>query len=376
MGAERPLRILCGRETQKSISESVHQLLKDQISALGLEAFYSVQETVIKGLNGTEFYFTGLRQQNVTSIKSFEGCDIAWVEEAQVVSKRSWTILTPTIRKPGSEIWVSFNPELDTDETYVRFVVNPPEDALVIPINYDDNPWFPDVLEKERLHMKATDPEEYENVWEGKPKTVVAGAIYKNEILKVYEDQRIRGVPYDPLLKVHTVWDLGWNDLMTISLVQRLNSEIRVIEYLEMNHTTLAECVAELETRKYRWGKDFIPHDGRAKNIQTGKSAEELLNALGRSVEIVEEIGVEQGIKAARLLFPRVYFDKDKAAGLVNRLKRYRRAINITTNEPGAPLHDENSHGADNFRYLAVIADKMKNESMKPINYPKQMSIA
>src|SRR5690606_19695553 len=125
-GAQRKLRILCTREVQKSIKDSVHSLLSDQIQAMGLGHIYQVLQTEIRGVNGTEFLFAGLSTQTVESIKSYEGVDICWVEEARAVSKRSWSILIPTIRKEGSEIWVSFNPELDTDETYVRFVVNPP----------------------------------------------------------------------------------------------------------------------------------------------------------------------------------------------------------------------------------------------------------
>ena len=151
LAASKQIRVLCARETQKSIQESVHKLLKDQIDLLGLNAFFDVQESKILGKNGSDFAFVGIRQQNITNIKSFEAVDICWVEEAQVVTKKSWDMLTPTIRKPGSEIWVTFNPELDTDETYERFVLNPPEESIVIECNYTDNPWFPNELEKERL---------------------------------------------------------------------------------------------------------------------------------------------------------------------------------------------------------------------------------
>lgn len=362
LGAEKKLRILCTREIQRTISESVHQLLRDQISAMGLDAFYSVTETSIVGQNGTQFLFAGLRQQDVAKIKSFEGVDIVWVEEAQVVTKKSWEILVPTIRKPGSEIWVTFNPELDTDETYQRFVAHPPEGAVVLKLTYADNEWFPAVLEQERLALKARDPEAYDNVWEGNCRSAVEGAIYAKEIRAAIEGRRIRPVPHDPLLKTHAIWDLGWNDAMTVIMAQRSSSEIRVIDYLEDSHRTYDSYVTEIEAKPYRWGKDFLPHDGKAKNAQTGMSPIEVLGKLGRDVQEIPNIGVEEGIKAARQVFPRVYFDEDKTGRLVHCLKRYRRAINQTTNEAGAPLHDEFSHGADAFRYLAVIADQMKNE--------------
>ena len=144
--ANEAIRVLCAREIQKSIKQSVHTLLNDQIQALGLGAFYEVLEAEIRGLNGSTFSFTGLATNTVESIKSFEGCDVVWVEEAQTVSKKSWDILIPTIRKPNSEIWVSFNPNIDTDDTYTRFVVNPPENAKVVKVNYTDNPWFQEGL--------------------------------------------------------------------------------------------------------------------------------------------------------------------------------------------------------------------------------------
>ena len=150
--SNKPLRILCAREVQRSIKQSVHTLLNDQIQALGLGPLYEVLETEIRSRSGSSFSFTGLATNTVESIKSFEGCDVVWIEEAQTVSKKSWDILIPTIRKPDSEIWVSFNPNIDTDDTYQRFVVEPPDNAKVVKVNYTDNPWFPEVLETERQH--------------------------------------------------------------------------------------------------------------------------------------------------------------------------------------------------------------------------------
>lgn len=363
LGTTRRLRMLCAREVQKSIKQSVHKLLKDQIEALNLGKFYQVLDTEIRGRNGTEFSFSGLSDQTADTIKSFEGVDICWVEEAQAISRKSWKILIPTIRKPGSQIFITFNPELDTDETYQRFVTEAPEDCLIVDMNYCDNPWFPDVLEQERLHAKATLPKaEYENIWEGKCMPAVVGAIYFEEISKAEEQGRICNVPYDPMLKVHVVFDLGWNDAMAISLVQRHGSELRIIDYIEDSHKTLDWYSAELRERRYNWGKVFLPHDGKHKNIQTGKSAQEAMQALGWDVAITPEMSVEEGIRAARMTFGRTYFDKTKAARLVQCLKRYRRSINQQTNEPGAPLHDEWSHGADDFRYVAINAEQMTNE--------------
>lgn len=350
----------------------MHKLLSDQIEAMGLGAFYEVQQTVIKGANGTEFLFSGLSDQTAESIKSFEGVDDVWVEEAQAVSKRSWDILIPTIRKEGSRITITLNPELDTDETYVRFIQSPPPDSVVVSINYCDNPWFPDVLEQERLHAKATMPAaDYDNIWEGKCKPAVSGAIYAGEIAESIEKGRICNVPYDPALKAHVIFDLGWNDSMSLILCQKHVSELRVIEYIEDRQKTLDWFSASLRDKKLNWGSLWLPHDGQHKDYKSGKSAQEIMEALGWTVEIVPNQAIEHGIRTARMAFPRIYFDKGKTERLVQCLRRYRRGIPTTTGEPGHPVHDEWSHGADAFRYLALVADRLSNDDWgKPLNYP------
>lgn len=167
----RKLRILCARELQVSIKDSVHKLLKDQIDVMGLTGFYDVQNTQILGTNGSEFIFSGLRM-NVTKIKSMEGVDIVWVEEAETVSADSWEVLIPTIRKKGSEIWASFNPNKASDPTYKKFVTEPPPGAVVVPIGWRDNPWFPGELRKEKDYLYRVDPDSASHVWGGKPRTI------------------------------------------------------------------------------------------------------------------------------------------------------------------------------------------------------------
>lgn len=369
-GATKRLRILCTREVQKSIKDSVHKLLEDQIEALGLSHFYEVFQTEIRGKNGTEFLFSGLSEQTALSIKSFEGVDKCWVEEAQGVTDRSWNILQPTIRKNDSEIWVSFNPDLDTDPTYVRFVENPPPGAIVEKVNYTDNPWFPAVLEAERIHALQTNPKDYGNIWEGTCKAAVDGAVYADEIAKAQEEKRVRNVPYDPALKVHVVWDLGWNDAMSLIMVQRLGSEIRVIDYIEDNQKTYDWYSATLRERKWNWGSLFLPHDGEHKNAQTGKSAKQVLEGLGWSVTTTPNMTIEDGIRQARMIFPRLYIDRDKCDRLLQCFKRYKRNVPIKTGEPAAPVHDAWSHGADAFRYLAINEGSMVNETYSvPLNY-------
>ena len=366
-GAQRPTRVLCTREVQKSIAQSVHQLLRDQIDALGLSAFYEVLATEIRGKNGTQFFFSGLSDMTAESLKSFEGVDVCWCEEAQAITRRSWDILIPTIRKDKSEIWVSFNPQLESDETYRRFVANPPPDCVSVEMNHSDNRRFPEVLERERLHAQETMREDdYAHIWEGKCRPAVEGAIYFDAMSKA--QNRIMAVPHDPLLKTHVVFDLGFNDAMAIILAQKVASEVRLIHYIEGNQRTLADYSAELKSLRLddepvNWGKLYLPHDGYAKRHQTGKMDAEILSALGWSVVKTPSATVEAGIKRARDVFSRVYFNKERTQRLIECLKRYRRSVNQTTNEPGQPLHDEFSHGADAFRYLALNVDSMSNDN-------------
>ena len=384
-GAERPLRILCVREVQKSIKDSVHQLLDDQIQRMGLGAFYDVLTSEIRGKNGTKIIFAGLSNLTAESIKSYEGVDIVWAEEAQAVTRRSWDILIPTIRKPGSEIWISFNPELDTDETWARFIENTPQDCHIEELSFDTNIWFPEVLEQERqeflrqVEKGSRSQAEYDNIWLGKCKPAVDGAIYPDECAAVLEKGRLCPVPYDPLLAVHTVWDIGWNDKMSIGVVQTSPGAVRVIDYIEDSHRTYDSYINELLDKEYakRIKSIWLPHDAKARNPQTGKSSLEIVKSIvtGKGIKVPEDgipdIGVQQGIDATRLMFPRTYFDKTNCTPLFNRLRRYARNISPTTLEPAKPKHDENSHGADMFRYIAVVEKELKNEdsSFRKLEY-------
>lgn len=363
--ANRPLRICCFREVQKNIKESVHQLLKDQIQAMGLGDLYDVQEDKIIGANGSLFIFAGLSALTEQSIKSYEGIDIAWIEEAQGVRESSWRILLPTVRKPGSEIWISMNPELETDPTYRMFIGEEQPDSVLIEMNWRDNPWFPPVLERLRAHQKRTlRLDEYNNIWEGQCRAAVQGAIYAEEISEAMRDGRVTNVPYDYRLAVHVIFDLGWNDTMFVTLAQRTLSEVRIIGAFEFDHTTLNTISAALKQLPYNWGTVWLPHDGAHGDYKTGKSTKMIMMELGwKVVRIVPNLPVETGIKRARLALERCYFDRKHAGPLVSALRRYKRNLNTKSEEFQAPVHDAASHGADCFRYLSIIVERMTNHA-------------
>jgi len=164
--AERPQRVLCARELQNSIQDSVHQLIADQIAILGLSGLFTVKEKGIYSHCGSEFLFKGLRgtRGDASQLKSLEGVDICWIEEGQTVSKASMETLVPTIRKPGSEIWITFNPDQESDPVY-QLAMNPPDSSIVRQVNWNQNPWFPPELELERQWMQRTDPDAYAHCW-------------------------------------------------------------------------------------------------------------------------------------------------------------------------------------------------------------------
>lgn len=226
MAASKKLRILCTREVQNSIKDSVHKLLKDQIEMLGLNPWFRITNESITSASGSEFLFKGLRFDPL-GIKSTEGVDICWVEEAQSVSSDSWAILIPTIRKEGSEIWVTFNPGEEQDPTYQRFIVNPPDDSVTVEVNYYDNPYLPDTLRKEMEYCRRVDYEAYEHIWLGKPKSISDSVIFRNRY-------RVEAFPDDLWLQADRLFfgaDFGFaNDPSTLIRMFMIDTRL-YIEY-------------------------------------------------------------------------------------------------------------------------------------------------
>jgi phage terminase large subunit len=355
-GAKDPIRILCAREFQTSIKDSVHKLLCDQIESLGLLSFYEITQTSIRGRNGTEFSFVGLKN-NVSNIKSYEGVDICWVEEAQTTSRLSWNILIPTIRKEGSEIWISFNPELETDETYQRFVANPPADSITMKVNWYDNPWFPDTLKLEKDALKARDEEAYNQVWEGLCRQTVDGAIFAKEMQQAEKEGRICRVPYDATKPVHAIFDLGWSDSTAIWFLQFIGMETRLIRYIEDSQKTISYYLATMQTYGYVYDKIWLPHDAENKTLAAaGRSIDDIVRAAGYKTEIMPRVPIVDSINAARTIFPNCYFDREHTADGLACLRHYRYEVDPETGQFSRnPLHDHYSHGADAFRYIALM---------------------
>lgn len=366
-GMAEPLRILCAREFQNSISDSVHALLADQINTLGLGGFYKVQQTSITGVNGTTFSYEGLRH-NATKLKSFEGASICWVEEAQTVSKASWEILIPTIRANGSEIWLTLNPSLESDETYRRFILDPPPGAKVVKVNWSDNPWFPDVLRAEMEYLKSKDADAWMNVWEGHCRQILDGAVYSKELRAAQEEGRIGRVPVEASKRTEVYFDLGRADKTSAWFVQQVGLEFRVIDFLEDRGYSWSHYLKQLRERNYLYGTIWLPHDGRHEQLAADRTIEQQTRDAGFDCQVLPIASIESGIEAARLIFNRCYFDAAKCADGIQALRHYRYEIDDGGQWSRRPLHDDYSHAADAFRYFASSMQEQRREKPKQSN--------
>lgn len=360
-GSKSPLRVLCVRELQNSIADSVHAVLSDQIEKLGLAHFYRIEQARIYGANGTEISFEGIKN-NSTKVKSYEGIDICWVEEANKVSKASWSILTPTIRKDGSEIWVSFNPELDTDYTYRRFVLDPEPDSWVQHMNFHDNPWFPKALNADMEKCKERDYDEYLNVWEGHPLVILDGVIYAKQLRRAIEEKRITNVPWDREAAVDTFWDLGRADQTAIWFAQVTGGRFNILHYYQNHGEDIDHYIKYCQNLEYVYGVHHLPHDAKAKKLGSKRTIQEAVQRMGQQVTIVPKLSLSDGINAARMIFSRCWFDAKECEDGLTSLKHYR--YNVVDGQlSNEPRHDEFSDGADAFRYLGVMLRPPKGKS-------------
>lgn len=376
-GAKKKHRILCCREIQKSIKQSVHKLLSDRIETLGLGPFYQILDTEIRGINGTEFSFSGLQSHTVDSVKSFEGATITWIEEAQTVSAYSLKILIPTVvRTPNCMIIMSMNPKLPSDAVYADYVVPERDDTIAIQINYNENKHCPPDLITLAEQMRDTDYDEYEHIYLGRPKEIADGAIYKAEFEQIKRENRICKVPHDPNLPVYTGWDLGILDSTAIWFCQIYGKEKRIIDYHEASDEPLAYYARILDEKArehgYRYERHFAPHDIAARDLSSGVSREQTMAKLGYRMTKGARLGPEDRIEATRQFLKDCWFDESKCSHGIRALQNYRREFNDKLDQFKAhPVHDWASHGSDAFGELALSINKMQEKTTpKPLQKP------
>lgn len=375
------LRLVCVREVQRTLKESAKRLIEDKLIKYGLgeKEGFKVFNDVIQTPRDGIITFQGMQDHNAESIKSLEGYHRGWVEEAQTLSARSLSLLRPTIRWEDtslglfSELWFSWNPRRKTDAVDAMFRSgDPPTDSIVIKANWSDNPWFPKILEQERLDCLNKKPEEYDHIWEGGYATVLEGAYYAKDIAEAKQEGRIGGnVSIDPLMTIRLFVDIGGTgaraDAFTMWACQFIGKEIRVLNYYEQAGQPLATHLAWMRQNGYTPDKAqiWLPHDGATHDKVYDVSYESALRDAGYQVSVVPNQGkgaASARIQAARRLFPSMWFDKKTQAGIdalgwYHEKKDEERGIGL------GPKHDWSSHGADSFGLMCIAYE----EPTKPV---------
>lgn len=376
-GMSRSIRVLCARELQVSINDSVHKLLSDVINAhLGMAAFYDIQNKTIYGLNGTEFSFKGLKH-NANEIKSYEGVDYCWVEEAQAVSDKSWEILIPTIRKTGSEIWICFNPKNPTDPTWQRFVMQADEDVMLKQVSWSDNPFFPDVLEKERLRLLKNDPEAYKHIWEGEFDTRYSGAVYAKWIATAQANGKISPqVMHDPDYPVSTLWDLGYSDTTAIWFYQESPGEVLIIDYYENNSEGIGHYCDVLKEKPYKYKAHFVPQDAGKKLMEAaGRSiVEQAKHDHGITMMVIPETTHANRHDGLRRTLPHCWFNSETCADGLQAVMAYHYEYDEERKIfKKAPVHDWSSHASTALELLPSVW-RGKSTSVKEMDNQAQIA--
>lgn len=381
LGRRRKLFIVCAREFQSSIKDSVHKLVADQVSQMEWHDFYQIKEAEIVGANGTKFVFVGVRN-NVHSIKSMEAIDIFAVFEATLVSKNSWDVTLPTVRRDppfgpfdnGSEVWVEYNPELDTDETYIRFTLSPPEDCVSVEMNWSDNPFFPDILKQQKDEAYRRDADDARTIWGGKTRKVLKGAIFAKELELALNEGRISSTyKVDRSKPVTFSFDLGDSDMCAWFGWQQMGMEHNCIDHYGNTGHGIDHFLDEIRKRDYKVKHILLPHDAAqahqsARGNKSGNTIEKQVRAVyGDAVRLVPRVSVVNRINATRQLFPRINFAEGPTAAGVQSLTRYQYKIDERGQRSREPLHNHASNDADAFTYYAVWLKEGSMEKPKRV---------
>jgi len=364
------LRAVCIREVQKDLSQSAKRLIEDKLidykigEADGFRVFKDVIQTPGDGL----IIFKGMNQYTADSIKSLEGYKRAWWEEAQSAHAHSLELLRPTIRDDDSQIWFSWNPRRKVDPVDMLLRgETPPTDAIIIRANHKDNPWFPSVLEQERLDCLLQAPESYRHIWEGDYATVQVGSYYAKHLAKAAEDGRIGFFAEEPLMTFRAFFDIGGTgrraDATAIWIAQFIGGEIRVLDYYEASQQPLAAHLTWLRSRGYTEDCTtvWLPHDGSHGEKVYDVSYQSACEEAGYDTVVVENQGrgaALNRVDAARRLFPKMRFNADTTEAGRDALGWYHERVDEERQIGLGPEHDWSSHAADSFGLLCVAYEE------------------
>lgn len=363
-------RGLCCREVQKSLKESAKRLIEAKIHLHGLGGLFDVQESVIKTPGNGLIAFAGLQDHTSESIKSYEGFDVAWVEEAQTVSQRSLNLLRPTIRAPGSELWFSWNPRREQDAVDVMLRgAEMPSGAVVVEVNWSDNPWFPEELAQERLDCLRMQADQYDYIWEGGYVSVAEGAYFARQLADARQQARVSQLTFDPIMSLKAYWDIGIRDATSIWVVQQVGARVNCLRYYEAIGQDLATHLNWLRDQGYGRAECVLPHDGARADVLTAIRFEDHIRAAGFQVRTIPNQGrgaAMKRVETARRVFPSIWFDEVGCDGGLKALGWYHEKRDEHRNIGLGPEHDWASHGADAFGLMAT--DYEQPRANKPLD--------
>ena len=371
LGMNKKLRILCTREVQNSIADSVHKLLSDLISKYKLNT-WEVQKDIIRNKQtGSEIFFKGLHN-NSQSIKSIEGIDIVWVEEAQSVSADSINTLVPTIRKAGSRLIWTFNRLTENDPVWELIVKKADDRTFIQRINSDaiESLLSKEIIE-EREKMRIDNPEMFEHVWLGEPMTAKTGSVFGKQLAQARNEGRITKVPYDASTGVYTAWDLGIGDSTVIWFFQVVGREIHFIDHYEGSNEDLGHYISYIQNKPYQYTTHFLPHDSKARELQTGMTRVEFFNNHGiYNIEVLRptnfSLGQDDIDLVARPKFSLCWFDEEKCQRGLECLRAYHYEYDeknkLLRNKPE---HDWSSHSSSAFIYALMAKTEQLDVKLK-----------
>lgn len=354
--------ILCGRQFMNSLADSSMEEIKHAIRETDwLAPHFDIGEKYIRTMDRRISYtFAGL-DRNIDSIKSTSRIKLAWIDEAEPVIEEAWAKLIPTLREEDSELWVTWNPERKKSATNKRFMGGDDPRTKIVALNWRDNPWFPDILNRVRLKDQAERPDSYDHVWEGDYIGVVEGAYYAKHLTQARAENRVGRVAADPLMTIRAVWDIGGTgakaDATAIWIVQYVGREIRLLSYYEAVGQPLAAHVAWLRSSGYEKALCILPHDGASHEKVIHTTYEGSLRDAGFEVRVIPNQGAGaamQRIEAARRLFPQMWFDAENCSGGIEAIGAYHEKRDPKREIGLGPNHDWSSHGADAFGLVAV----------------------
>ena len=354
--------ILCGRQYMNSLADSSLEEIKAAIRETDwLLPHFDIGEKYIRTADHlpgrVDYSFSGL-DRNIDSIKSKSRILLGWVDEAEPVTEEAWTKLIPTLREEDSELWVTWNPESERSATHKRFRLSEDPRYKVVELNWRDNPWFPDILERQRQRDMRERPDQYEHIWEGAFASVLEGAYYASALTLARHQGRVTDLALDPLLSVNAYWDIGVRDGTSIWIAQTRGEQIRVLDYYEAVGQPLGAHLEWLRSKGYGNALCVLPHDGAKADAYSAVRFEDHISQAGFAVHTVPNQGKGAAMKrveAGRRMFPRIYFDAERCKGGLDALGWYHEKRDDARGIGLGPEHDWASHAADSFGLMCVV---------------------